>query len=95
MIAGLDAGGYAIARVVLTGAATNDGVLVRLCRDALGADPVLSQAAHPALLGTAMAAAVAARFYPDLFIALDLMSSSQHRFAGNRGAGVADTKHRA
>jgi D-ribulokinase len=83
MIAELNANGYAIGRVALTGTAGGNRLLVRLCRDALGADLVLTQTAHPALLGTAMVAAVAARVYPDLFIALDLMSSPQHRFAAD------------
>jgi ribulose kinase len=52
-------------------------LLVRLYRDMLGADLVLSQTPEPVLLGAAMVASVAAGLYPDLFAALSGMAPQQ------------------
>jgi ribulose kinase len=68
----LNANGFNIARVAIVGE-----------RERLAADLVVTEAAHPALCGTAMIAAVAARLYPDLFVALDLMSPPQYRYAAS------------
>ncbi|MEJ1158459.1 FGGY-family carbohydrate kinase [Prosthecomicrobium sp. N25] len=68
---------YAIDRVSLSGGHTRNPLLVRLYRDALGADLVISEAPEPVLLGTAMVAAVAAGLHPDLFAALDAMAPRQ------------------
>jgi FGGY-family pentulose kinase len=68
---------YAIDRCVLAGGHLRNPLLVRLYRDALGADLVVSDTAEPVLLGTAMVAAVTAGLYPDLFAALDGMAPAQ------------------
>ena len=73
----LNAHGYALDRVCLSGGHTRNPLLVRLYRDTVGADLVLSETAEPVLLGTAMVAAVAAGLYPDLFAALDAMAPQQ------------------
>jgi ribulose kinase len=64
--------------VALAGGHLKNPLLVRLYRDALGADAVLTKAAEPVLLGTAMVAAVAAGLYADLFEALDRMAPEQN-----------------
>jgi ribulose kinase len=51
--------------------------MVRLYRDALAADLVISHSPEPVLLGTAMVASVAAGLHPDLFAALDAMAPEQ------------------
>jgi ribulose kinase len=73
----LNTRGYAIDRVCLSGGHTKNPLMVRLYRDALGADLVISHAPEPVLLGTAMVAAVTAGLYPDLFAALDAMTPAQ------------------
>ncbi|NOJ43640.1 FGGY-family carbohydrate kinase [Bradyrhizobium australiense] len=73
----LNAHGYAIDRVCLSGGHAKNPLMVRLYRDALGADLVISHAPEPVLLGTAMVAAVAAGLHPDLFAALDAMAPEQ------------------
>jgi len=57
ILAVLNANGFNITRVAIVGG-----------REILAADVVVTEAAHPALAGTAMVAAVAARLYPDLFM---------------------------
>ncbi|WP_088348305.1 MULTISPECIES: FGGY-family carbohydrate kinase [Rhodomicrobium] len=69
--------GYAIDRVSLSGGHLKNPLLVRLYRDALGAQLVTSQTSEPVLLGTAMVAATAAGLYPDLFAALEAMAPTQ------------------
>jgi FGGY-family pentulose kinase len=73
----LNAHGYAIDRVCLSGGHTRNPLLVRLYRDALGADLVTTQTPEPVLLGTAMVAAVASGLQPDLFAALDAWAAPQ------------------
>ena len=73
----LNTRGYAIDRACLSGGHTRNPLMVRLYRDALRADLVISHSPEPVLLGTAMVAAVAAGLYPDLFAALDAMSPEQ------------------
>jgi FGGY-family pentulose kinase len=73
----LNAHGYAIDRVCLSGGHAKNSLMVRLYRDALGADLVVSQAPEPVLLGGAMVAATAGGLYPDLFAALDAMAPEQ------------------
>ena len=73
----LDAHGYSIDTVALSGGHVRNPLLVRLYRDALGADLVLSAAPEPVLLGTAMVASVAAGLSRDLFAALETMSPEQ------------------
>ena len=75
--------GYAIKRVTLSGSHAGNKLLVRLYRDGLGVEIVLSDAPEPALLGAAMAASVAVGAYPDLFIAAERMSPSQMRQAAD------------
>jgi len=78
----LDANGFAIDRVALAGGHARSPLLERLYRDALGpTNLVLSRTAEPVLLGTAMAAAVAAGIHPDLFAAVDLMAPAQTRLS--------------
>ncbi len=72
ILATLNTNGFNIVRVAITGE-----------RERLAADLVVTEAAHPALCGTAMVAAVTARLYPDLFVALDLMSPPQYRYAAS------------
>lgn len=69
--------GYAIDRVCLSGGHLKNALLVRLYRDALGAQLVTSDTSEPVLLGTAMVAATAAGLYPDLFTALEAMAPQQ------------------
>lgn len=73
----LNAHGYAIDRVCLSGGHTKNPLMVRLYRDALAADLVISHSPEPVLLGTAMVASVAAGLHPDLFVALDAMAPEQ------------------
>lgn len=73
----LNGHGYAIDRVSLSGGHNKNPLMVRLYRDALGADLVISEAPEPVLLGTAMVAAVAAGLHADLFAALDAMAPRQ------------------
>ncbi len=69
--------GYAIDRACLSGGHLKNGLLLRLYRDALGAQLVTSETSEPVLLGTAMVAATAAGLYPDLFSALEAMAPAQ------------------
>ncbi|WP_198382470.1 FGGY-family carbohydrate kinase [Roseomonas sp. KE2513] len=69
----LDAHGYAIRRVALAGGHARNPLLVALYRDALERELLLPQTQEPVLLGTAMAAAVAAGWHPDLLSALAAM----------------------
>ncbi|KAA2244333.1 FGGY-family carbohydrate kinase [Salinarimonas soli] len=73
----LNAHGYAIRRVALSGGHLRNPLLVRLYQDALGFEAVVSRTPEPVLLGTAMTAAVAAGHYPDLFAAVDAMAPEQ------------------
>ncbi len=78
----LNAHGYALDRVALSGGHLRNPLMVRLYRDALGdAALVLSDSAEPVLLGTAMVAAVGAGLQPDLFAALDAMAPAQESLA--------------
>lgn len=79
IIGHLDAHGFAIDRVALAGGHARSRLMERLYRDALGRGLVLSWTSEPVLLGTAMAAAVAAGVYPDLFVAVDMMAPAQAR----------------
>jgi D-ribulokinase len=69
--------GYAIDRVCLSGGHLKNALLLRLYRDALGAQLVTSDTTEPVLLGTAMVAATASGLYPDLFSALEAMAPEQ------------------
>ncbi|KAB2873980.1 MAG: ribulokinase [Bauldia sp.] len=73
----LNANGYGIDRVALAGGQLKNPLLVRLYRDALGADLVLSDHPETVLLGTAMVASVAVGWSADLFAALDRMAPRQ------------------
>jgi D-ribulokinase len=70
----LNTRGYAIDRVCLAGGHARNPLMVRLYRDALGAELVVSETPEPVLLGAAMVAAVAAGLHADLFAALDAMA---------------------
>lgn len=73
----LNGHGYAIRRVALAGGQVRNPLLVRLYRDALGADLVLSDHPETVLLGTAMVASAAAGGSADLLAALDKMAPRQ------------------
>jgi FGGY-family pentulose kinase len=73
----LNAHGYAIRRVALSGGHARNPLLLRLYRDALGVELALPRTREPVLLGTAMVAAVAAGLQPDLFAAMDAMDTGQ------------------
>jgi FGGY-family pentulose kinase len=77
IIAHLNRHGYAIDRCALSGGHLKNPLLVRLYRDALGAELLISDTAEPVLLGTAMVAAVAAGLHADLFAALDAMAPAR------------------
>ena len=92
----LNAHGYEIARVCLAGGHQRNPLMVRLYRDALGADLVVSDTPEPVLLGTAMVASVAAGFYPDLFAALDAMApAARVQRADPAYAAANDAAYRA
>jgi D-ribulokinase len=80
----LNAHGYAIDRVMLSGGHLKNPLLVRLYRDALGAEAIVSDTPEPVLLGTAMVAAVAAGCYSDLFAALEAMAPAQRSLSKDR-----------
>jgi D-ribulokinase len=73
----LNAHGYAIDRVMLSGGHLKNSLLVRLYRDALGAEAIVSDTPEPVLLGTAMVASVADGLYLDLFAALEAIAPAQ------------------
>lgn len=73
----LDVHGYAINGTALSGGHARSGLLLRLYRDALGREVALPRTPEPALLGTAMVAAVGAGLYPDLMAAMAAMESGQ------------------
>jgi ribulose kinase len=62
----LNARGYTIRQLDLTGGHTKSELLVRLYADATGCDVVLPREADAVLLGSAVNAAAAAGLYPDL-----------------------------
>jgi FGGY-family pentulose kinase len=70
--------GYAIDRCALSGGHLKNPLLVRIYRDALRTELLISDTAEPVLLGTAMVASVAAGLQPDLFAALDAMAPARH-----------------
>jgi FGGY-family pentulose kinase len=80
----LDDHGYAIRYVALSGGHLKNPLLVKLYRDALGRDLVMSETPEPVLLGTAMTAAVAAGLQSDLFAALDAMAPVQATTSADR-----------
>jgi len=81
--------GYAIDRVCLSGGHVKNRLLVRLYRDALGAELVTSRTSEPVLLGSAMVAATVAGLYPDLFSALDAMAPVQTTHRADRALAAA------
>ena len=81
--------GYAIDRVCLSGGHVKNRLLVRLYRDALGAELVTSQTSEPVLLGSAMVAATVAGLYPDLFSALEAMAPAQTTHRADRASAAA------
>ena len=62
----LNASGYAIDHLHITGGHTQNALLMELYADATGCTVVTAAEADAVLLGTAMAAATAAGLYPDL-----------------------------
>ena len=62
----LNASGYAIDHLHITGGHTQNPLLMELYADATGCTVVTAAEADAVLLGTAMAAATAAGLYPDL-----------------------------
>ncbi|MBP0493886.1 FGGY-family carbohydrate kinase [Pararoseomonas indoligenes] len=85
----LDAHGYAIRRVALSGGHARNSLLVALYRDALGRDLVLPRTPEPVLLGTAMAASVAAGWQPDLLTAVGNMGTGGEVLAADPAWGRA------
>jgi ribulose kinase len=81
----LNAHGYALDRVMLSGGHLKNPLLIRLYRDGLGAEAFVSDTPEPVLLGTAMVASVAAGLYLDLFAALEAMAPAQHPLPMDRG----------
>ncbi|MBC8129651.1 MAG: ribulokinase, partial [Rhizobiaceae bacterium] len=79
----LNAHGFAIETVALSGGHLRNPLLVRLYRDALGTELVLSDTPEPVLLGTATAATIAAGLHSDLFGALDAMAPEQRSVAAD------------
>ncbi len=69
--------GYAIDRCALAGGHLRNPLLMRLYRDALGVQAVVSDAPEPVLLGTAMVAAVTAGVADTLLAALEAMAPRQ------------------
>jgi ribulose kinase len=80
----LNAHGYAIDSVMLSGGHLRNPLLVRLYRDALGAEAIVSETPEPVLLGTAMVASVAAGLHRDLFAALEAMAPAERPLAKDR-----------
>jgi FGGY-family pentulose kinase len=70
----LNAGGYAIDHLHITGGHTQNPLLMELYADATGCTVVTPGEADAVLLGTAMAAATAAGLYPDLASAAAAMA---------------------
>ena len=79
IIGHLNANGFGVNRITLSGGHARSALMERLYRDAIGADLVVSRAPEPVLLGTAMAAAAAAGVHANLLNAVDLMSPPQAR----------------
>ncbi len=73
--------GFPLTRICLGGTQAASPLLVRLYRDALPAGLVVSDTGSPVLLGTAMAASVAAGIHPTLAIAVDRMAPPQAHLA--------------
>lgn len=84
--------GYAITRVTLAGGHIKNPLMMRLYRDALGAELVTSDTAEPVLLGTAMVAAVAGGLAPDLFGAVERMAPHQTVHAADPAWQAAHTQ---
>ncbi|WP_426954295.1 FGGY-family carbohydrate kinase [Muricoccus radiodurans] len=91
----LDAYGYAIRRVVLSGGHARNPLLVRLYRDALARDLLVPRTPEPVLLGTAMTAAVAAGLHPDLLSAVSAMGPGADTLSADpRWVRAHDVAHR-
>jgi ribulose kinase len=77
----LNAAGYAIDHLHITGGHTQNPLLMELYADATGCTVVTSAEADAVLLGTAMVAATAAGLYPDLAGAAAAMAREGERIA--------------
>jgi FGGY-family pentulose kinase len=79
IIDALNAGGYRIERLHMTGGHARSALLVQLYADATGCEVVLPREADGVLLGTALLAATAADLFPDLLAAGAAMVHSARR----------------
>jgi FGGY-family pentulose kinase len=80
----LSAHGYTLDQFALAGGHANNPLLLRMYADALPGTLLVSEAAEPVLLGTAIVAACAAGAHPDLLSAAEAMAQSQQRVTPNR-----------
>ena len=92
----LNARGYAIDQLHLTGGHAKSPLLVQLYADATGCDVFLPREADGVLLGTALAAATAAGLFEDLQAAGQAMVFTRERVAPSTGAeAVHDAGYKA
>ena len=87
IIDALNASGYRITRLHMTGGHAKNPLLVRLYADATGCDVLLPREADAVLLGTALVAATAAQEYGDLLAAGHSMVHTRERVAPDPVAG--------
>lgn len=96
IIDALNAQGYRIARLHLTGGHARNALLVQLYANATGCEVVLPREADGVLLGSALAAAAASGLYPDLAAAGRAMVHDGLRIAPNAAAAaIHDRGYRA
>jgi FGGY-family pentulose kinase len=84
----MNAHGYSIESLHVTGGHTRNPLLMELYADATGIVVVESEAEDAVLLGTAMAGAAAAGLYPDVAAACRGMHQAERRRAPNPAAGA-------
>ena len=87
----LNADGFVIDTLHVTGGHTHNPLLMELYADATGCTVVEPLADDAVLLGTAMVAATAAGLYPDLATACAAMQPARPRARPNPAAGHAST----
>src|SRR5947209_8672940 len=88
--------GYAIRHVALSGGHLRSALMMRLYRDALGANLVTVRAPEPMLLGTAMVAATAAGLHGDLMATAEAMAAPEQTIPADAASEPAhDAAYRA